>query len=75
MKNSNNPNGNRTRDLKVCSANVTTANLKVRKRLGYLTETGCEDVRWVQMAQDRVQSWALVNMLIKLHAPKKVGNL
>jgi hypothetical protein len=27
------------------------------------------------MAQDRVQSWALVNMLIKLHAPKKVGNL
>jgi hypothetical protein len=27
-------------------------------------EIGCEDVDWIQLAQDKVQWWALVNMTI-----------
>jgi hypothetical protein len=29
-------------------------------------ETECEDVHWIHLAQDRVQWWAIVNMVINL---------
>jgi hypothetical protein len=32
----------------------------------YLKETLLEDVDWIQLAQDRVQLWALVNMIVHL---------
>jgi hypothetical protein len=33
---------------------------------------GCEAVNWIHLAQDRDQWWALVNMVLKLHTPKKM---
>jgi hypothetical protein len=34
-----------------------------------LTETGCEGVEWMHVAQDRDLWWALVNMVINLWIP------
>jgi hypothetical protein len=35
----------------------------------YLTEGGWEDVDWMDLAQERDQWWALVNMLMNLQVP------
>jgi len=32
----------------------------------YLREIGCEDGRWMELAQDRVQWWALVLAVLNL---------
>jgi hypothetical protein len=32
-----------------------------------------EDVDWIRLAQDRDQWWAVVNMVMKLLVPYKVG--
>jgi hypothetical protein len=32
-----------------------------------------EDVNWIQLAQDRDEWWALVNMIMKLRVPENVG--
>jgi hypothetical protein len=40
----------------------------------HLTEIGCEDVDWMHLAQDRAQWRALVNTVMNLHVPQKVGN-
>jgi hypothetical protein len=37
-------------------------------------ETGREGVDWILMAQDRVQWWAFVNMVMNLCVPYRVGN-
>jgi hypothetical protein len=34
-----------------------------------LKETGCKDVDWTQLAQDKVQWQALVNMIMNLQVP------
>jgi hypothetical protein len=34
---------------------------------------GCAAVNWIYLAQDRGQWLALVNMVPKLHTPKKEG--
>jgi hypothetical protein len=39
-----------------------------------LREIGREDVYWIHLAQDRDQWWAVVNMVMKLRVPYKVGN-
>jgi hypothetical protein len=31
-----------------------------------LTETGCEYVNWIYLAQNRDQLWALVNMVVNV---------
>jgi len=31
-----------------------------------LKETGCDSVVWIQLAQDRVQRWTSVNMVMNL---------
>jgi hypothetical protein len=39
-----------------------------------LRETGIDEANWIQLAQDRVQWWACVNMMINLRVPlKKAG--
>jgi hypothetical protein len=38
-------------------------------------ETGYRDVDWIQLTQERVQLWALVNTIMNLPVPKKVKNL
>jgi len=38
-----------------------------------LKEIGCEDVEWIHLAQDRIQWWVLVNMVIKFWVPLEVG--
>jgi hypothetical protein len=35
----------------------------------YLIETGCEDVDWVKLVEDKVQLWTLVNMVLNLPIP------
>jgi hypothetical protein len=37
-------------------------------------EIGHEDVDWIQMVQDRIQWWTLVNMVMNLWIPQKVSN-
>jgi hypothetical protein len=34
-----------------------------------LREMGIDEANWIQLAQDRVQWWAFVNMLMKLRVP------
>ena len=34
-----------------------------------LMEIGCEDGRWIELAQDRVQWWALVLAVLNLSVP------
>jgi hypothetical protein len=36
--------------------------------------TGCEDVDWIQLAQDSVQLWAAMNMVKNLWVPQKMNN-
>jgi hypothetical protein len=38
-----------------------------------LKETGCEDVDWIHLAQDRVQWWVLVNVVMSLGFHKRWG--
>jgi hypothetical protein len=40
----------------------------------YLTGIGCEGIVWIHIAEDWVQWWALVNMVINLVVPYKVEN-
>jgi len=40
-----------------------------------LSETEWEGVDWIHLAQDRDQLWAVVNMVMNLWVPIKVGNL
>lgn len=40
-----------------------------------LQEMGYDVVDWVQLAQDSVQHWSLVNTVMYLLVPLKVGNL
>jgi hypothetical protein len=37
-------------------------------------ETGWEGVDWIHLAQDRNQWWALVNTVMNLPFPQKMGN-
>jgi hypothetical protein len=30
---------------------------------------GCKDVDWIHLVQDRIQWWALVNMVMNLQVP------
>jgi hypothetical protein len=41
----------------------------------YLKEIGLEGVDWIYMAQDRNQWQVLVNTVMNLLVPRKVGNL
>jgi hypothetical protein len=34
-----------------------------------INETACEDVDWINLAWDRVQWWALANMVLNLQVP------
>jgi len=34
-----------------------------------LRETGINEVNWIQLAQDRVQWWAFVSMVMNLQVP------
>jgi hypothetical protein len=36
-----------------------------------LEERGNEDVDWIQLAQDRIQWWAQVNMVMKIWLKKE----
>jgi hypothetical protein len=38
-----------------------------------LREIGWSGIDWIHLAQNRHQRQALVNMVMKLHAPRKVG--
>jgi hypothetical protein len=40
-----------------------------------LGETEWEGVDWIHLAQDRDQLWTVVNMVMNLWVPIKVGNL
>jgi hypothetical protein len=42
-------------------------------RMG-IREIGWEGVDWMHLAQDRDQWWALVNMVMSLLVPEKVGD-
>jgi hypothetical protein len=37
-------------------------------------EVGCEEMDWIDLAQDRDRWWALVNAVLKLQVPQNVGN-
>jgi hypothetical protein len=39
-----------------------------------LKEIECEDVNWIQLAQDTGQLWALLGMEINYQVPLKQGN-
>jgi hypothetical protein len=39
-----------------------------------LKEVGCESEHWIELAYDRVQWLAIVNMLMNLRVPWKVGS-
>ena len=39
-----------------------------------LQEVGCEDMDWIQLAQDRDRWHALVNVVMNLRVPKNTGN-
>jgi hypothetical protein len=39
-----------------------------------LREIGFGGVDWIHVAQDKNQWWALVNMVMNLQVPLKVGN-
>jgi hypothetical protein len=39
-----------------------------------LREIGREGVDWIHLAQDRDQWWAVVNMVINIRVPQKVGS-
>jgi len=39
-----------------------------------LQEVGCEDMDWIQLAQDRDRWQALVNVVMNLRVPKNTGN-
>jgi hypothetical protein len=38
-----------------------------------LREIGIDGANWIQLAQDRVQSWAFVNTVMNLRVHKKAG--
>jgi hypothetical protein len=40
-----------------------------------LGATGCEDVDWIQVAQDSVQWLALMKTVMNLLVPQKMGNI
>jgi hypothetical protein len=40
-----------------------------------LKHTGCEDVGWIHLNQDREKWQALVNMVMSLQIPYEVGDL
>jgi hypothetical protein len=40
-----------------------------------LRETGWDSTDWINMVQDRDQWWPLLNTVMKLPLPQKVGNL
>jgi hypothetical protein len=39
-----------------------------------LKQIGCDDVDWVQVAQNSVRCWALVNIAIRLRVPLHARN-
>jgi hypothetical protein len=39
-----------------------------------LQEVGCEDIEWIEVAQDRDKWWALGNTVMKLRVSQNVGN-
>jgi len=39
-----------------------------------LQEVGCEDVDWIDLAQDRDRRWALVNAVMNLRVPLNAEN-
>jgi hypothetical protein len=40
----------------------------------YVIEIGWEGVDWIPLAQKRVKWWTVVNAVINLRVPQKVGN-
>jgi hypothetical protein len=38
-------------------------------------EIGCKVVDWIYVLQDRVQWWALENIILKIQVPQKTANL
>jgi hypothetical protein len=40
-----------------------------------LEQVGCEHVDWINLAQDRIEWWALVKTIMNLRFPQKSGNL
>jgi hypothetical protein len=38
-------------------------------------EIRCKVVDWIYLAQDRVQWWALANIILNLQVPQNVGKL
>jgi hypothetical protein len=43
-----------------------------RITLAYLRDIGIDEVNWIQLAQDRVQWWAFVNMVMNLQVPGRI---
>jgi CRISPR/Cas system-associated protein Cas7 (RAMP superfamily) len=39
-----------------------------------LQEVGCEDMDWIDLAQDRDRYWALVKAVMNFRVPYNVGN-
>ena len=39
-----------------------------------LQEVGCGDIDWIELAQDRVRWWALVNVVMNLRVSQNAGN-
>jgi len=39
-----------------------------------IQEVGCEDMDWIQLAQDKDRWRALVNAVMNLRVPQNVGN-
>jgi hypothetical protein len=50
--------------IKMPTNNTVTSNIKI-----HLRETGCEDVDWIRLAQDRDQWWAVVNTVMNIPVP------
>jgi hypothetical protein len=46
--------------------------LEVNGRINYFRKTGCEDVKWTEVAQDKIEHLASINTVMNLqfHRPR-----